>query len=353
MNQSETEPPADAYLWKHCSPELAYAIRGRRRYLFKDPAPKVGHEPRIQKLRKAFFEDVKEHHYRAVHTTTVSLAWAIIVESALLNEQLMRDMRQTASLKGVGCVLQEGQWVGFFGDRPSPEARAMFNAYVKMKWPVHVFALDPVVQEQNIQDSFSRRRELQLAMAIGVASGRVNAQSATKFARRMELDMESIDLNRTHVGFAHGSDTFGWRFYPRVQSPDTPSNATVLFRDMLWGGPSRDADLRDRRLEVGMRECVALVVTPSFVPYLNFDVRGNWFHLTHPKKKLLTHQDAMALSRRVQSMRLHCNHLCNSAHFRDGDVERLLRLARQLEVQLPLQSAQLQVPYENTLGGFE
>ena len=92
-----------------------------------------------------------------------------------------------------------------------------------------------------------------LALSLAFTSGQMSAQSFTRYARRIELDMETIALNRTQVGFSHGNDTFGWRFYPRVQSPPTDSNATVLFRDMLLGGPCRNAELKTMRLEPGQR----------------------------------------------------------------------------------------------------
>jgi hypothetical protein len=39
--------------------------------------------------------------------------------------------------------------------------------------------------------------------------------------------------------------------------------------------------------------------------------------------------------------------------YRDGEVERMLRRVEQLDREMPLQTMQVQIPYENTLGGFE
>ena len=44
--------------------------------------------------------------------------------------------------------------------------------------------------------------------------------------------------------------------------------------------------------------------------------------------------------------------MADAACYRDGDSVRLLEKARQLEARLPLQDATVQIPYENTLGGF-
>lgn len=195
---------------------------------------------------------------------------------------------------------------------------------------------------------------MQLALAMSFASGRINAANTTRYVRRLELDMETIALNRTIVGFSHGSDTFGWRFMPRVQSPPESSNATVLFRDMLWGGPSRDDDLRQRQLEPGQRECSAIVVMPSFVPYVMIDTRSNWFPLTNCRKSEITIKDTVRLSKLIRSMQCNAD-LCmeDQQCYRAGEVYRMLKRVDQLSAELPLQTQTVQVPYENTLGGFE
>ena len=60
--------------------------------------------------------------------------------------------------------------------RPLPSAH-------RNRFPVHLFTLDPVVEEQNYQDAFSRRRELQLAMAMAVAKGNVTPPRGPFHAR--------------------------------------------------------------------------------------------------------------------------------------------------------------------------
>lgn len=245
------------------------------------------------------------------------------------------------------------QWLPFYGPFPPPESREAFRQYVACRWPIHVFALDPVTQDQNIMDAFASRRELQLAYSLAFVQGRISAQQLTRFTRRIEYDAVTIALNRTAVGFAHGNDTFGWRFMPRYQTPDIPGNLTVIFRDLLWGGPSRDHLLRESQLESGMRECTAVVIMPSFVPYVTFDVKTNWFKLTNPKQNEPDLTDAMRLSRAIKTMQETANHVRDEHKYRDGDLCRLVRRVEQLSVSLPLQSMMAQVPVENTLGGFE
>ena len=63
------------------------------------------------------------------------------------------------------------------------------------------------------------------------------------------------------MGFSHGSDTFGWRFHPRMQAPPTRGTLATL-SETLRGGPTTDGDLAQRQLEEGPRECSAIVVMP-------------------------------------------------------------------------------------------
>ncbi len=124
--------------------------------------------------------------------------------------------------KGGACGDPTGEY--FYALDPSPRARALYNAYVEAKWPVHVFAVDPVIDQQNVQDVSSLRRELQIALAVGVSTGQVSFDNAEQYARRLEVDIETIGLNRTAVGFGAGDSTFGWKFYPRVQTLQRESN---------------------------------------------------------------------------------------------------------------------------------
>ena len=89
---------------------------------------------------------------------------------------------------------------------------------------------------------------MQLAMSMAFVSGNLSANNMFQFARRLEMDMETIAINNTTVGFSHGSETFGWCFYPRFQTPDTDSNVKVFFQDLLCGGPNRKQLLRERML---------------------------------------------------------------------------------------------------------
>jgi len=351
------------------APHLVQAIQGDGRTLGTLIRNRCDEE--IDDRRSRFVENLgnclgclnkSERLQQSRRGPVIDLAWAIVVEMALLNEQLIDDMRRTAASKGC-CQMSQVPLMYFLPNTAlSPEhpnhaeymtAAQAFNEYVRCRWPVIVFALDPVVHEQNVGDVSYRRRELQMALSLGFLSGKMNAQNLTQYARKLEQELQTIALNRTVVGFSHGNDSFGWRFQPRVQTPSPPGNLGA-FSQSLFGGPSRDADLCDRQLEPGQRDCAAIMLMPSFVPYCDFDVRTNWYQLTNPQNSVMSIRETVRLSRAIQSMQQSKAICSNCAHlYRPGEVDRLLRRVQQLDRELPLQSMRTQVPFENTLGGFE
>jgi len=326
------ERPENIQLWQCCNHSLVLAIRNRDK-------------TQLNCMRTEFFNQLGT----ADHTTTGIYAWAIIVEAALLNERLIVDMREVASSHGCDCLVGDG--MSFYEPRPTPEAAETFNQYVRCRWPIHVFHVDPVNQEQNVGDRFSSRRELQLALAVAVASGTVGADSATRYARRLEFDMDTISLNRTVVGFSHGEDTFGFRFQPRSQSPDTPRMGKAIHQ--MFHGINRDSVLDDQRIEPGSRECLALVVAPSFLRQLIVDVHSDWFPLTNPKKTRMTTSKAVDLSADIRQMQA-CAEMCvsDAGRYRDGEVYRLLRRVDQLSKELPMQTLRVEIPVSRPMGGF-
>lgn len=345
---------------KYCTSELARQIRNQNHadFLdFKSLDPENDHFSITTDFRNRFLADCESNNTSPAESIslergTVALAWSIIVESALLDARLNEDLKKATLQKDF--PLPTDVPVRFCDPVPTPDAIHAFHEYVRCRWPIHVIAVDPVTQDQNVADSFSRRREMQLALALGFTSGRVGAQSFQRFARRIELDMEAIDLNRTVVGFSHGDDTFGWRFYPRVQTPDIGSNMRVIFYEQLCGGPSRDCDLRQRRLEPGIRECVAVIIMPSFVPYVTFDVRSNWFSLTNPRRKQLDLAESVQIGEQIIALQQNMQQcLLEEEKYPAGTVKSLHRAVEQLSRRLPMQTKNVQMPYENTAGGFE
>src|SRR5262249_51569636 len=131
--------------------------------------------------------------------------------------------------------------------------------------------------------------------------------------------------------------------------------------ETIFGGPTRDHDLLSRKMEAGMRECVAIVVMPSFVPFVHVDFRSNWFlladkhsHFQKAGHRVMDVKSAVQESRDIVQLR-ELSYACfkDATLYRDGEVNRLQRAVQQLDRQLPLQSAKIPMPYENSLSGFE
>lgn len=329
--------PENSRLWAFCSQELVQQIHARNVDALKETRDRYADQVLAMSNRK-MDSDV-----------TVMLSWAIIVHSALLTDQLTQDMKEALAAKGHS---EPVPFLDYFLPAPSLEAREAFNRYVECRWPIIVFALDPVTEQQNVGDTYSSRRERQLALALAYISGHIGTNAMNQYARRLEMDLETIALNNTAAGFSHGNETFGWRFYPRIQTPDAESNLKVRVRDLFVGGPGRDAILRQQKLEPGIRECHAVVIMPSFVPYATLEVSSCWCALTNPKHKCGTTTDAVALSARVHSIEKCAHQTTDADCYLDGEMNRLLNRAKQLEARLPMRSMRIQVPYENTLGGF-
>src|SRR5262249_28155516 len=163
------------------------------------------------------------------------------------------------------------------------------------------------------------------------------------------------DLNRTVVGFAHGDDTFGWYFYPRVQTPPEESSNIEALARLIWStGPTRTYDLKHRRLEPGIRECEVLVVMPSFVPHIRLDVTSNWEMLAckYGKPKL-DYEDMIDMGARIQQVQGFAAHVSDQDCYRQGDYDRLVSRVQQLEKMLPLQTYSVCLPYQYELPGSE
>jgi hypothetical protein len=274
-------------LWDFCTPQLVEDIRSRDAVAIARKFVEFG--AMVPAHSQTPTNPLQEPEANA---TTKALAWAIVVESALLNARFLDDMIATHGSKGGPPVPEDG--VPLFLTHLAPETCQFFNDYVRARWPIYVFALDPFTEDQNDGDSFSLGREVQLALSLAFTSGKIGTRSFTRYVRRIEQDIDTIAINRTIVGFLHGDNTFGWCFYPRVQTPPIDGNLRAFFRDLLIGGRSPGYELYKSPLENGTRECVALVIMPSFVPYVDLEVTGNWFRLSNPKCKRLDLVDTIA-----------------------------------------------------------
>ena len=193
--------------------------------------------PTVADFRKCFFDQLHKNpgttdsHYVAPpnkRQVIEYLAWAIVVESALLNERLNEDIRKTATAKGCYCMgISERDLTFFLPESAGRQDSALseefytaaqaFQEYVRCRWPIHVFAIDPREQDQNVADASARRRELQFALALGFVTGQTSARSMTQFSRELQTEVDTISAQ------SHDRGLWTWRRYIRlaVLSPGT------------------------------------------------------------------------------------------------------------------------------------
>ena len=330
-------------------PQIAEHVRTREYpELFKDyrnlasVIPGYRHyDPKTPKDPQAALIDIR-----------VIMCYAIAVEAGLLDSQLRVDMKRVLGKDGADVSHLDA--MRFFSPCPDRLAEQSFEEYVTKRWPIITFALDPVTDEQNIADSSSVVRDLQLALAFAFSTGQINFNQLTQYQRRVEVDSEAILLNRTVSAFAHGNDTFGFRFSPRYQNPPLEkSNFQAITNQLIKGSQGRNYRLKNSKLEPGQRELTAVVIMPSFLHGIQMDVTGNWFSLLDPDQMKTPSPRMIEQGRRVVELREALNCIHDHKTYRAGDIQRLRTRVNQLEAMLPMQTYEIAVPYENALGGFQ
>ena len=275
-------------LWEHCSQALVTAID-------------TGDLKEIARIRDRFDDDAYAMTHRwSDEDVTVALAWAIIVESALLTEQIALDMKESAAAKG--CPNPHEGWFPYF--LPNPPLGGPAGVQRIRGLPL----ADSRLRSRSDHAAAEHLRHLQRPPRD--ATGHV-ARFRLGQDQRQQLDavrpphrvrFRDHRPQQHHRRLLARLGHFWLALLPRFQTPDIESNGKVFFRDLLIGGPNKNALLRQRRLEPGIRECVAVVIMPSFVPYADLNVTSGWFCLTNPKHKLMDSAYAMRMSKTVRSI---------------------------------------------------
>ncbi|XZE35112.1 hypothetical protein SH501x_000597 [Pirellulaceae bacterium SH501] len=274
--------------------------------------------------------------------------WMLAMQSAILDcnlKRILKDMSEKGQLSPEQFAMAE--YVSFYLHGEA-EAQTLWEALIRESFPLHVFNLDPIHEQQNAYDSFSRRREMQVALAFGVAQGNIFAlDQKLKLSRQLALDEATIALNRTAVAFAHGDDTFGWYFHPRVQTPPVESSNIGALARTIWStGPTERYDRKHRRLEPGIRDCEVLIAMPAFVTDISFDVTTNWEKLTKPGVTKRSYEEMVAQGGRLHRLRQCLVDPSNQNCYRPGEYARLISRIDQLEHMLGLQTHQVRLPFD-------
>ena len=288
---------------------------------------------RVEELRSRF-----TMRFTNDYSAIAKLVWPVVVESLLLNERLREEILDLdCGCSTPQCSCQHK--FHFYLPHPTKCETAAFEAYVKKRWPAHIFTIDPITQDQNIAETLSIRRQFQLAVAFAVATGKINASQAINYMKTIGKDFQTVALNRTVAGFVEGTDRFGWRFYPRFQAKEKSKNYAI---------------------EPGMRECVAMIILPSFAPELTFDTRSRWFALEKPSDSQPELGRLYVLSEEFKRFKKYTTNKDSSKSAAKGvetaglpnDENKLKYILDEVETLLPLQTLSARVPFENTLGGF-
>ena len=285
-----------------------------------------------------------------------SSSWLLALQSGIFDRNLkkiLNDLQASGGNVGEHCAVSDN--VQFYAS-DCPEAVLHWETIIRQTFPLQVFNLDPIVEQQNAYDAFSRRREMQVALAFSVAKGTsLSADQKLKMSRKLALDEATIGLNRTAVAFAHGDDTFGWYFHPRIQTPPTEStNIGALARTIWSTGPTDNYDRKHRRLEPGIRDCEVLIAMPSFVTEVSFDVTTNWEKVARPGVTKRSYEEMIAQGGRLHRLRNCMQDPKNQNCYRPGDYGRLISRIDQLETMLGMQTHDVKLPYqyEQTGGGL-
>lgn len=278
-------------------------------------------------------------------------AWFLLLQSGSFNQSLKRllvRLAEEGKIPNIDESLMEDESIQFynlkngFGDRSA----YLWNTLIQQEFPLYVFAVDPQTEEQVSADALARNRELQIALAYSIAQQPLNARARIAMSRELSLDETVIGLNRTVVSFAHGNDTFGWYFRPRLQTPPAEQNNIAAFARTVWStGPTEHYDLKNRELEPGIRECEVLIVMPNFIRSVAFDVTTNWECMAKPGVTKRSYEEMLAQGRKIHELKSCMPNLSTAGCYRPGDVERLISRIDQLDAMLGMQTHVVNLPY--------
>ncbi len=276
------------------------------------------------------------------------LGYALRIQAAAVNRRLKQDMiDQDPTLKPEGL-----KKISFFEPNASEEAMRLFERYVDEKWPLRVYAIEPVIAQQNVADGFGRRTQSAFDLAavapvgpLKVLSGLASVGLASE--RRGADDENAIRLNPTMVGFGAGERSFGWIFYPRIQTRMRDGHLITDIQ-LLLNGRFPDPTGKEQSIEPGQRECTALIVMPNFVPRIEFITVADWFRTSEAgdgQKSDL--EKASTLARKLVAAESALNRSKIEGQYRPEEYQIAVERLNQLKNLMPTQRLVVQVPFSD------
>ncbi|WP_145952280.1 hypothetical protein [Paludisphaera borealis] len=267
--------------------------------------------------------------------------FALRIQAAALNARLKQDIvDQLPELK-----LEQLRNVNFFDPNATDDAIQLFGRYVNAKWPLRVYAIEPVIAQQNVADAVGRRSLSALDLLGGVPLGPFRAAGAFSTDRRISEDEAAIRLNPTMVGFGAGESTFGWIFYPRLQTTRTPYRSLSTAASRLIHAQLPQGD-KEQSIEPGQRECTALIVMPNFIPKIEFVTVANWFRTGDLNERQASNIERSSdLASRLVEAEDVLNRVQSAGEFRPEELQIALERLNQLKSLMPTQRMVVRVPF--------
>ena len=102
-----------------------------------------------------------------------------------------------------------------------------------------------------------------------------------------------------------------------------------------------------------MRDCVALMVVPNFVPAIHMTSEANWFGLGHHSEQKLDAGELLRLSQKLQSARHALACTKDDGQYRPGELARMSERIDQLDNLMPTQDFRVDLPDEGDFAGSE
>ncbi|MDG3004505.1 hypothetical protein [Paludisphaera mucosa] len=272
--------------------------------------------------------------------TLDALGFVLRIQAAALNARLKQDI-----VDQVPEIRREDlRHVNFFRADSSDEAFAVFQKYTNVKWPLRVYAIEPVIAQQNVADSVARRSTSGLDLIGGVPLGPFRAAGVFSNEAALAEEEAAIRLNPTMVGFGAGESTFGWIFYPRLQTARTGLSGLASVSHMVQAGLGREDKVQS--IEPGQRECTALIVMPNFIPKIEFITVANWFKTSELNDgRTAVIEKASDLAARLVEAEKAINNVRSVDDNRPEELQIALERLNQLKSLMPTQRLVVRVPF--------
>jgi hypothetical protein len=309
---------------------------------FEELAKLCGNDPTASAVVRASFEP--EGSIARRRKVVELLGFALRIQAAAVSKSLKEEILSYIPAMEPAYV----QNTNFFDPNPSDAALNLFQGYVQAKWPLRVFSIEPVIAQQNVADTYSGRGGFSVSLAGSGPAGPVKLSAGLSNDRRVEVDEAAIRLNPTMVGFGAGKSTFGWIFYPQIQTTrPRKDNLYASFARTIFTGRSPDGDAREHRIEPGQRECTALVVMPNFTPAIEFTTVANWFDTTdnHDDGQKAEIEKASILASSIIQAEAALLRTRDSSPYNARDMRIALERVEQLKDFMPTQRFNSPVPF--------